>query len=120
MGNKRRQMTLAEYKGEGERLFGNDVAKWKYRCARCGEVQTLQDFIDAGLTEREAWKYIAFSCIGRFVEGRGCDWTLGGLFQIHTLEVIDEEAKIHRRFEFADADLTTVTDTPATEGTENE
>lgn len=70
-------------------------------CPRCGTKQTPQDLVDAGAGERidDAHKYVGFSCVGRFNEGKtGCDWTLGGLFQIHTLEILSDGEK-HPFFE---------------------
>lgn len=72
-----------------------------FKCPRCGTLQCAQDLIDAGVGQNmaEVEKYLAFSCIGRFTKAKGCDWSLGGLFQIHKYEVIDDEGKAHPRFE---------------------
>ena len=82
-------------------------------CPACGSVQCAQDLIDAGAgkTFDEIQGYLGFSCVGRFTHGLpppaekgtqyGCNWTLGGLFQIHELEVIDDEGVHHVRFEVA-------------------
>ncbi len=69
-----------------------------FKCARCGTVQSLASFAAIGVPTESAERQIGFSCIGRHdpdspsglqpgEPGRGCDWTLGGLFQLHTLEV---------------------------------
>lgn len=53
----------------------------------------------SGLEREEASQYIGFSCIGRFNNKRtGCDWTLGGLFRIHELEVITDDGERHMHF----------------------
>lgn len=83
-----RVLTQEEWLKEAASLFGRDPRKWKFRCVKCRGVQTIQDFLDAGISEEEALKRVHFSCIGRWVKGRGCDWTLGGLFQVHKVEVI--------------------------------
>jgi len=57
-------------------------------------------------------KYFGFSCVGRFTgagnppkpedkgkEQKGCNWTLGGLFQMHDLEVVTPDGKKHPCFE---------------------
>lgn len=93
-------LTLDEWKLKGRSLFGENSNLWKFKCASCGGIQSLQDFIDAGIEEPLGIFY--FSCIGRWVKGRGCDWTLGGLFQIHTTEVIGENGKNVAVFEFAE------------------
>lgn len=63
---------------------------YAYKCVRCGHVQSaasLARYIPAGDAINAAY----FSCEGRFAKGNGCDWTLGGLFQIHKLEVLAED-----------------------------
>jgi len=106
-------MTLADYVVEGEKRFGSDKKDWKFVCSSCGTVQGFHDFVRIGVKKSEIANYLGFSCIGRFTEGEtgtegkiGCDWTLGGLFQVHTLEVIDDSGKKHPRFEFAEPEKT--------------
>jgi hypothetical protein len=99
---QRRRLSVDEWNAEGVTRYGTPARKWKFVCPSCKTVQTGQDLMDAGLSKDDTIKYLAFSCIGRFVRGKGCDWTLGGLFQIHTLEVTDEAGIAHPRFEFAD------------------
>lgn len=72
-----------------------------FKCPRCGTLQSAQDLIDAGAGKDmdEVEKYLAYSCVGRFTKLKGCDWTLGGLFQIHQYEVIDDAGNHHPRFE---------------------
>lgn len=86
--SSRRLITIAEFKAE---LTAQDVPREHFAvvCVQCGTVQSRQDFVDAGVfpTVEEAQSQWGFSCIGRSVAGRGCDWTLGGLFHIHKLEV---------------------------------
>lgn len=96
----RRTLPLETWKADGEKRFGADVKDWVFVCAGCGEKQTLAEFIAAGVESPDT-KFF-FSCIGRWVEGRGCNWTLGGLFQIHKTEVIGEGGKPVPVFEFAD------------------
>ena len=69
-------------------------------CPMCGTVQSSTSLIraGAGATPAEVQKYIGFSCVGRWTgslgpaeakaKGVACNWTLGGLFQMHKLEVI--------------------------------
>lgn len=110
---KRRRMTVHEWRAKATRLFGPDPKKWRFRCVRCGNVQSFESVIEHnpalapkdGEAEGDSriWRWINFACEGRHTEGRGCDWTLGGLFQIHTLEIIDESGTIHPSFEFDEA-----------------
>lgn len=84
-------------------------------CPMCGTVQSADDLIkaSAGKDFDDVEKYLGFSCIGRFTgmgppskarataPGKGCNWTLGGLFRMHKLEVITEDGKRHPHFEVA-------------------
>lgn len=80
------------------------------KCPMCGTVQSFRSLINAGAgaTEADVEKYHSFSCVGRFTgaegprkknDGKPCNWTLGGLFSLHNLEVTDKEGTIHPIFE---------------------
>lgn len=82
------------------------------KCVICGTVQSVDDFMRAtGKPADEVEKYFGFSCIGRFTSagphkrgakpGKGCDWSLGGLFRLHTVVVVTEDGKDHPFFELA-------------------
>ncbi len=79
--------------------FGEDSKKWAFKCPTCGNVQTVQDFIDNGVENPENKAY--FSCIGRYAKGKGCDWTLGGLFQNNKISVM-KNAQVFPVFEMAE------------------
>lgn len=100
------KLTHEEFLAEAKNRFGADVRDWKFVCPACGTVQTVRQLLDAvvasGGTKDDVRGYIGFSCIGRFTgksdDGiaakhrgekwdQGCNWTLGGLLHIHTLEV---------------------------------
>lgn len=93
---------------EGERRFGADRKGWKFVCAGCKTVQSAHDFMQHA-KDKEAMRkdmlrgIVGFSCIGRYVDGIGCDWTLGGFFQIHTSLIHTDEGKDVPVFDFADA-----------------
>jgi hypothetical protein len=75
-----------------------------FRCPNCRTVQSMALLVAHGVTPDEAETCIGFSCVGRFTtppKAIGCDWTLGGLFKIHELEVVDAEGGVHPRFEIA-------------------
>lgn len=90
------------------------------RCPACGTVQSMNSLIQvgAGDTEDDVEKYVGFSCIGRWLDAgpadfqktkpqngrRGCNWTLGGLLQLHKLEIVTDDGEHHPRFEVASAD----------------
>lgn len=106
-------MTLEEYRA-AILAQGVPVEHRAFRCPVCGTVQSAADFLKAGLKDLdEVEKYLGFSCVGRFTgagpfnkykkgvnPGRGCDWTLGGLFGLQNLEV-EHEGKRYPRFEVA-------------------
>ena len=80
-------------------------------CPMCGTIQSARDFIAAGAGRDldEVERFLAFSCVGRFTDAgmpteggkEPCNWTLGGLFQTHRLEVVTPDGKHHPRFELA-------------------
>jgi len=107
---ERRTITQDELRNELLRRFGTDPYKWAFVCPACGTVQTAQSFVDAGFErgKGEINKYLGFTCVGRFSgqgdEGisahqkgqawsKGCNWTLGGLLKIHTLEVVEWDGR---------------------------
>lgn len=104
-----RTISLKEWKAEAVKLFGPDIKTWKFKCSNCGHIQTLQDFIDAGIKNPE--NLFFFSCIGRWTDGKGeignkkspCNYTLGGLFVFCETEVISDDGKKVPVFEFAGA-----------------
>jgi len=85
-------------------------------CPMCRTPQCAADFIKAGAGEdfEAVEKYLGFSCIGRFTGGKSpraepdgepCDWSLGGLFKTHELEVLTPDGERHPRFEIAETAL---------------
>jgi hypothetical protein len=82
------------------------------KCPMCGTLQAGRDLIDAGAGKDfdAVERYLGFSCVGRFTgatsprktpDGKPCNWTLGGLFSLHKLEVITPDGVRHPRFELA-------------------
>ena len=87
------------------------------KCPVCGTVQSMASLVRAGATPEQAEQRIGFGCEGRLTNAgpwpsekdksvkakarrkvRGCDWSLGGLFRIHELEVVTEDGEKHPRF----------------------
>ncbi len=105
-------MTLDEFRTEikNQGVECNDFA---FRCPMCGTIQSAKTLIAAGAGKdfEEVEKYLAFSCTGRFTgkgspskeagKNHGCNWTLGGLFSMHKLEVETPDGNKHPRFEVA-------------------
>lgn len=104
---ERRQVEKAEWLVEGRSRFGDDPLDWQFQCVSCGHVQTGRAFMDRyGLTRDGAMSRAYFSCEGRMGlseggEAPGCDWSLGGLLWIHTLEVTGDGDPVPV-FEFAE------------------
>lgn len=97
-GKTRINYTRDEWVAEGKRLFGGevngtDVLRWRFKCPKCGNIATGQDFKDAGCKSADV---IYTHCIGRYVEGKGCDWAATGLFDICNVHVDGQPV-----FEFA-------------------
>lgn len=105
-------MTIPQFHNliKSQGVARDDVA---FICPVCATVQSARDLIaaGAGTSFDEVGKYLGFSCIGRFTDagphksgaspGRGCNWTLGGLLHVHTLEVIDHNGKRQPHFHVA-------------------
>ena len=79
------KQTQEEWLNEGEQRYGEDFAKWQFKCPACGHVASGQDFKDAGAEPNDLHQ----TCIGRHNgkgtknqtdEGFGCNWAAFGLF----------------------------------------
>ena len=82
------------------RLAGQRVPPehYAYKCVRCGHVQSAASLVRY-LSPGDAFNAAYSACEGRFNKGEGCDWTLGGLLQIHKLEVLSDEGRVVPVFE---------------------
>jgi hypothetical protein len=84
---------VAEWLAQACALFGADPKDWKFECPVGGNIQTLQDFKDAGAEPQRAYQ----ECLGRVIPnparnfastpgGNGknqpCDYAAFGLFQL--------------------------------------
>ena len=107
-------MTVSEFhdalKAQGQPSHKSVLLK----CPMCQTLQSAESLINAGAGDdfEAVEKYLGFSCVGRFTgassprkkpDGKPCNWTLGGLFQTHKLEVITPDGKRHPHFEVATA-----------------
>lgn len=92
-------------------------------CPVCATPQSMATLISSGASPERAERMIGFSCEGRLTGAgawpgakdkskkavarrrvRGCDWSLGGLFRLHQLEVKTEDGECHPRFIVASAE----------------
>ena len=105
-------MTIDEYHAALNAQGIKDRAELVMICPMCGTQQTGNDMIAAGAgkTFDDVEEYLGFSCVGRFTgagsprekqDGKPCNWTLGGLLRMHTLEVVTPDGARHPRFEVA-------------------
>ena len=107
---KREEITVAKFR---DRCRAQGVSSSNHValiCPACGTVQSIMDHIKAGATPEEAERSIGFSCVGRRMgagsprrkpDGKPCNWSLGGLLQIHELTVVTKDGEKHPRFSFA-------------------
>ena len=93
-------MTIDQFKQAIKDQGHKRIEDATFECPQCKTLQSAQNLIDAGAGNSfdEVEKYLAFSCIGRFDEDQGCNWSLGGFLQLHDLEVITPDGESHPRF----------------------
>ncbi|WP_245809822.1 VVA0879 family protein [Cohnella massiliensis] len=101
------KQTLPEWRKEAAERFGNKTGKWAFKCSRCGNIQTPMDFVEkAGMKPDDAASASYQQCIGRHVQGIGCDWAAYGL--LGTLGngriVITDDGREVEVFDFAEAE----------------
>lgn len=108
-----RTITLEGLRQEARAQGVSDRRHIAYRCPVCNTIQSADDLINAGAgkTYDDVEIFAGFSCVGRFTgkgpfksgdgAGAGCDWTLGGLFKIHKLEVAMPDGRKLPIFELA-------------------
>lgn len=96
------QVKLADFRATATERFGEDTKDWVFVCPQCKTKQTANEWNDEGIDREVIGRQIGFSCIGRHVKDKGCDWTLGGLFKLHELEIIDDEGGEHPHFVLAE------------------
>jgi hypothetical protein len=97
---------LARLEAQG---MEGEAQHFAFICPACHTVQSATSLFRAGVPKEEVPKYIGFSCVGRWTKAgpatgrkrekyQGCDWTLGGLLQIHELEV-EKDGEKHQHFQ---------------------
>ena len=95
----RKEMTLDDFISLAKSQ-GVPREKVTFQCPICKTLQSADDLVAAGAGQNfeDVEKYLAFSCVGRFDGTKGCDWSLGGLFKLHKLEVVTPDGEHHPRF----------------------
>jgi len=102
-----------DFIARGEKLFGKDRYKWKFKCPVCGNIQSAQDFKALGADPNST----DFNCIGRYMKkevnkGLGinknkvpkqpCDYSSGGFLVVNKVFYIGDDGKKFPTFEFAE------------------
>lgn len=87
---------------KAKELYGEDPDNWKFKCPICGHIQSIKSVLEHGpsLERQKVQDWIHYNCEGRINEGYGCDWTLGGFFHVHKVEV-EFNGKLVPVFEYA-------------------
>lgn len=110
-----RRLTVGEYLAE-LKAQGVPRKHVAHKCIVCGTVQSMHTLVQVGCRSEDVQKFFGFSCIGRFTgagpfeegtpSGRGCDWTIGGLFGNlgRGVIVVTEDGVEHPRFDVATPD----------------
>lgn len=92
--NDKTSYTADEWRAESRRRFGVRLQDYRFKCPRCGNVATGEDFKKAGANPNAMYT----ECIGRYnAKTVGCDWAAYGLFDICKIHVDGQPV-----FEFAD------------------
>lgn len=105
---------VAEWRKKGTKLFGKDTKKWRFVCPICETVSSVQDFIDTGVTEDQAYSSAIQECIGRHIQGsqeaigkskvikgNPRNYAAYGFFKINLVPVEDVDGEVIKIFDFA-------------------
>jgi hypothetical protein len=110
-------ISVADWNAEGERRFGPDRFKWRFRCPICAHVASPEDFRkfkNAGANPNSATQ----ECIGRYLPKnkclaafgenadssvkQPCDYAGYGLIRVSPVEVESPDGTKSECFAFAD------------------
>lgn len=106
----KREITQEQFLMEIELQGMKDKKDVAFICPGCKTAQSYRSFEKLGIDKEKITGWLGFSCIGRQTcagsprkesDGKPCNWTLGGLFQIQDLTVILEDGKKVPHFEIA-------------------
>lgn len=78
------KMTRDQWLKQGKELFGDDVKMWQFVCPVCNTHQSAHGFMElTTIPKSKIINYLGFSCIGRYTDKMGCDYTCGGLLPLY-------------------------------------
>lgn len=92
-----RQITMAEFLALLQ-AQGVPPEHYAFKCVKCGHIQSAASLVRYR-PAADAGNLAYYLCEGRFNATVGCNWTLGGLFPIHKLEVLTDEGLVVPVFE---------------------
>lgn len=98
--NKPMQIKINDWLEFGKLLFGDDYKKWKFKCAKCGNIQSVDSITEHNPKLEFGHSKVYFCCEGIFNKKYGCNWSLNGKIQIHKIEIIGENGNSNPAFEF--------------------
>lgn len=108
-----KELTLEDFRAE-LKAQGVERDDYAFKCPMCGTIQSARTLIAAGAgADFDAVQgKLGFSCVGRYSgakgwpseskeknPGQGCNWSLGGLLQMHKLQVVTPDGQKHPHFE---------------------
>ena len=76
-------MTEADWNALGQRLFGPEIKRWRFRCPTCNNVWSYEKadtFAEEQRAKLRGHWHVEQECVGRYIDGAGCDWCAYGLF----------------------------------------
>jgi hypothetical protein len=73
-----RRISNKEFGDEARRRFGPDRGSWRFICPVCKHEEPARSWMEVGHPSSAG-----FSCIGRWVRRRGCDYAGGGFFKLN-------------------------------------
>ena len=77
-----------KYVAELIEKHGDNYKDWKFKCCKCNNIASVREYIDEGVNDPA--NTAITNCIGRYNKHKGCDWTTGGLFQLHKIMVLSD------------------------------
>jgi len=91
--------SLDQWQTEMKARFPHGSETVAFQCPSCKRETTIKEFKEAGVSEQLAPQ----ECIGRHVQGLGCDWTAYGLMKTmgYGRSIIMPDGKIIEVFDFA-------------------
>lgn len=95
------RVSQEQWEAMGLELYGENKQDWQFQCPMCGLIQSvaLAKLLWPEL-EGKGWQAWG-ECVGRYLEGVGCDWAAYGLFR-GPLEIVHPKAsKPIAAFDFA-------------------